>query len=363
MASSARSVEETRMTLGEHIEELRVYLIRALWGFGAIFALVIYYGKDIVAWLIKPLLHVQFLTGLPQEVIARNVTSGFAVYVKVCLVAALVLSTPWIIYQLWKFVESGLFPAERQVVTTLAPFSGIMVALGVLFMYYVMLPICLAFLIGFSAAYPDVQSHQPSALDLLINYVQEWSGDIESKAKNPSPQTHAATQPGTGAGTTAGSQPQDASRMLIPTFEDDPAKPMEGQIWYSQSRQALRFYIGGHAQTYQPAATSPMRPMIDVETYMDFVLLMTLGIVVAFQVPVLMVVIGGIGLVDPAQLAAGRKYCVFVCFVLGSVLTPADPVSMFVLALPLWALFELGLVLMRRAYSSHLASLEDDAGS
>ena len=63
--------------------------------------------------------------------------------------------------------------------------------------------------------------------------------------------------------------------------------------------------------------------------------------------PVFMLVLGWTGLIDPARIAKFRKYALFVCAVAGAMLTPADPVSMFILWLPLYTLFEFGLLLMR----------------
>jgi sec-independent protein translocase protein TatC len=77
---------------------------------------------------------------------------------------------------------------------------------------------------------------------------------------------------------------------------------------------------------------------------------LALGVVIAFQLPVVMLILGWSQLVSPYWLAQYRKYCVFACFALGAIFTPADPVSMLVLALPLWGLFELGVLLMKLTY-------------
>ena len=93
-----------------------------------------------------------------------------------------------------------------------------------------------------------------------------------------------------------------------------------------------------------------LSPMIEIGQYISFVTMLMVAIVVSFQLPVVMMIVGWTGLVDPAWLSKYRRYCIFVCFVLGALLTPADPISMFALALPLWGLFELGLLVMRAGY-------------
>ena len=72
-----------------------------------------------------------------------------------------------------------------------------------------------------------------------------------------------------------------------------------------------------------------------------------------------MMILGWTRLVEPSLLSKYRRYCIFVCFVIGALLTPADPISMFALALPLWGLFELGLIVMRLAYRKPTASPEN----
>jgi sec-independent protein translocase protein TatC len=73
--------------------------------------------------------------------------------------------------------------------------------------------------------------------------------------------------------------------------------------------------------------------------------------VLSFQLPLVMLVLGWTGVVPPSFVARYRRHCIFICFALGAVLTPStDVVSMMVMSLPLWGLFEFGLVLMRLNY-------------
>jgi sec-independent protein translocase protein TatC len=66
---------------------------------------------------------------------------------------------------------------------------------------------------------------------------------------------------------------------------------------------------------------------------------------------VLMLVLGWTGLIDPRGVSHYRKHYIFGAFVAAAVLTPTpDPFNMALLAIPLWLLFELGLIVMRIAY-------------
>lgn len=260
------SVDQTRMPLGNHLEELRRRLILGLLGVAAAAMVTMIFGIRIVEILCRPLLHAQQATGLEPRIYVTRITAPFMVYVKVSLIGGLILGSPWLIHQLWKFVSVGLYHGERRVVVLLAPFSAVMAILGILFMYYLMLPVCLQF---------------------FITFMQQYG-------KNP-----ATGQP-----------------TLVDIYELGP--------------------------------------------YISFVLLITLGIVVAFQLPVVMLVLSWSGAVDPAWLAKYRRHCIFACCFLGAALTPADPLSMVLLAIPLYALFELGLLLMRRAYRRLASSTDAD---
>lgn len=245
------------MPIGDHLEDLRRRLILGLAGALVPALVLMLFGREIVEFLCRPLLKLLADNGLPAQLHVTKVTTPFAIYLKVSLFGGLILGAPWLIYQLWRFVETGLYHSERKVVLILAPFSAVMVAAGLAFTYYLMLPVCLAFFIHFMQGYPH---------------------------------------------------------------------PIAG------------------------AEQSMLHPIFEVGQYIGFVALLTLGIVVAFQLPVGMMIVGWSGVVDPALLARYRRHCLFGCFVLGAALTPVDVISMLVLAVPLYGLFELGLIVMRAAY-------------
>jgi sec-independent protein translocase protein TatC len=112
----------------------------------------------------------------------------------------------------------------------------------------------------------------------------------------------------------------------------------------------LKVYLDGQTHAVQLASQSLIVPLIEISSYLSFVAFTSLGVVVAFQLPVVMQVLGWTGLIDPELLARYRRHCIFACFALGMVLTPPDVISMLLFSFPLWGLFELGLFVMRRAY-------------
>jgi sec-independent protein translocase protein TatC len=85
-----------------------------------------------------------------------------------------------------------------------------------------------------------------------------------------------------------------------------------------------------------------------LEENFTFVLKMLVGFGIAFQTPVVIFVLSLAGIVDPSTLGRWRRHVVVVCLIAGAVLTPTpDPLSMFLLAGPLWVLFELGVLVSR----------------
>lgn len=82
----------------------------------------------------------------------------------------------------------------------------------------------------------------------------------------------------------------------------------------------------------------------DIENYLDFVMSMCLAFGATFEVPVVVVILVRMGLVSVEKLKEVRPYVIVGAFVVAAIVTPPDIVSQFSLALPMWILFELGLL-------------------
>jgi len=81
--------------------------------------------------------------------------------------------------------------------------------------------------------------------------------------------------------------------------------------------------------------------MTDISRYLDFVLKIFIAFGVAFEVPIITFVLVKLGMTTSDQLAAKRPYVIVGAFVVGMLLTPPDIISQFLLAIPVWLLFEL----------------------
>ena len=85
----------------------------------------------------------------------------------------------------------------------------------------------------------------------------------------------------------------------------------------------------------------------DISEYLSFALTMFFAFGVAFEVPIATIVLVWTGLTTPQQLASKRPYIIVGAFVIGMLLTPPDVISQTMLALPMWILFELGVIFSR----------------
>jgi sec-independent protein translocase protein TatC len=83
--------------------------------------------------------------------------------------------------------------------------------------------------------------------------------------------------------------------------------------------------------------------MTDINSYLDFVLKLFFAFGVAFEIPIVAVLLISTGITTPDNLARKRPYIIVGCFFLGMLLTPPDIISQSLLALPRWLLFELGV--------------------
>jgi sec-independent protein translocase protein TatC len=155
----------TTMSLGDHLEELRMRLIYALAGVVLALVACLFFGRHIISFIKGPYVRVvgKYIQSRtvdpnedqsPQVVVTNDIrlqtlapAQGITSYVIISLVAGLIISSPWVFYHLWMFIAAGLYPHERRYVHVAAPFSAILFVAGALFFMFVVAEISLAFLI------------------------------------------------------------------------------------------------------------------------------------------------------------------------------------------------------------------------
>ena len=100
-------------------------------------------------------------------------------------------------------------------------------------------------------------------------------------------------------------------------------------------------------QFFTGIALEGVTMMTDITKYLDFVLKMFFAFGVAFEVPIATILVISMGLTNADKLAEKRPYIIVVAFIVGMLLTPPDVVSQMLLAIPMWILFEFGLIFSR----------------
>jgi sec-independent protein translocase protein TatC len=137
-------------TLVEHLDEFRSRLIIALFAIIPIFLLTFTFHERIMEWLTGPL-------DDDKKLVTLGVTEPFTTSVKVSMIAALALALPIILWQAWAFLAPAVQPHFERVVLVFVIFASVLFVIGVLFMYYVVLPRALGFLTSYDAELYDIQ--------------------------------------------------------------------------------------------------------------------------------------------------------------------------------------------------------------
>jgi sec-independent protein translocase protein TatC len=132
-----------QMSFLDHLEELRRRILNSLIAVGIAFAACWYFADEIFE------VFYNLIVSTGAELNQSEVTEAFTIELKMALMAAIFLSSPFIIAQIWLFISPGLYRRERRYALPFIFSASILFVLGGLFGYYVALPVGLKFLIDF----------------------------------------------------------------------------------------------------------------------------------------------------------------------------------------------------------------------
>jgi sec-independent protein translocase protein TatC len=139
-----------RMSFLEHLEELRKRIIRALMGFGVAFLLCIIFCDPLWDFVRAPAVDALTKIGVkPPVLIINEPMEGFSIiWVKVPLVFAIFVASPWVLYQIWAFISPGLYQKEKRLAVPFVVSTAGLFILGGVFAYFIAFRYGLAFLLG-----------------------------------------------------------------------------------------------------------------------------------------------------------------------------------------------------------------------
>lgn len=155
----------------EHLSELRTRLVRCLIAVGVGFAGCYAFAERLLGILLKPLTDV-----LPKGsmLIATSLPEKFFTVMKLALVCGLFVASPYIFYQLWKFVTPGLYKKERRLILPVALATAVCFVGGALFGYFVVFPFGFKFFVDYASDYitimPTISAYFSLAVTLLFAF-------------------------------------------------------------------------------------------------------------------------------------------------------------------------------------------------
>ena len=122
--------------LFEHLAELRSRIIYAMLGVMLVMCLTWKYALEIQGWFSAPITRVLHANGGKGTLISTDPTAFFTLQFQSSLLAALLLAAPWVLFQVWRFIEPALTNSERRYTLVLVPFSSILFFLGAALGYF-----------------------------------------------------------------------------------------------------------------------------------------------------------------------------------------------------------------------------------
>ncbi len=268
--------EEKEMSFLDHLEELRWHLIRALIAVMVI-SIVVFMAKDFVwdtvifgpaqsnfiTWRmlckVGDLINSKALCidDIPFMIQSRKMTGQFTMHITSSFVIGIIVSFPYVFWEIWRFISPGLYSQERQLSRGAVFFVTLLFMMGVSFGYFVMAPL---------------------AVNFLANY------QVSSLVQNE----------------------------------------------------------------------------FDITSYVSTISMLVLGSGILFQLPIVVYFLTKVGLVNPQLMRAYRKHAIVVILILGALLTPPDPLSQVLIAIPLFGLYQFSIFISGRVIKRQARELKEE---
>lgn len=235
MTSSQEEMDQKNQSLVDHLGELRTRIVQSLYGLLVTSSLAYWQSEKIFDFIRKPVQ--PYLVN--QGLVYTGPLDKFMAHLKLGIICGVILSCPFWLYQLWKFIAPGLYQKEKKYMFGFISVGSTLFLAGCAFSYYLVLPMAFHFLFTFG-------------------------GDTD-------------------------------------------------------------------------------KPMITIESYLSFFSQMCLMFGVSFELPLILIILGMMGLISQAFLKEKRRYAIMILALVSGLITPPDIMSMLMMLAPMIGLYEIGV--------------------
>jgi sec-independent protein translocase protein TatC len=167
---------DVKMTIWEHIEELRKRIIKAAVGVIGMTVAAWYFRVPLLAWLVTPYQHT-WMTRFNKPLVLQTLApaDAFLGYLELSLTAGIVGAAPLIFYQLWAFISPGLYTKERRLIVPFVLSSSTLFLSGIAFAYYVAFPFTFAYFMSLlGSVRQGVELTQIVTLEFFLDFTTRF---------------------------------------------------------------------------------------------------------------------------------------------------------------------------------------------
>ncbi|WDP92096.1 MAG: twin-arginine translocase subunit TatC [Desulfobacter sp.] len=173
MSEEIRSEQEEKSPFTEHLGELRDRLVRSFIAVGVGFVCAYFFKEKLFEILTAPLVQAMSESG-NAKLIFTGLPEAFFTYLKVSLLAGIVVATPMLFYEFWMFVSPGLYRDEKKYIVPIVILSILFFVTGSSFGYFVVFPYGFQFFLGFATetihAMPSMKEYLSFASKMLLAF-------------------------------------------------------------------------------------------------------------------------------------------------------------------------------------------------
>jgi sec-independent protein translocase protein TatC len=397
MTAVPKGPDDFKMSLFEHLAELRTRLIRVVIAVVVLGAASLTFAREIYGFLMRPV-----LVALPEQSAQLVYTSAIEelnVLMKIGLYAGVFLSTPILLWQIWGFVSPGLYDNEKKMAGPFIIFGTLAFFAGAAFCYTLLLPQMFEFLLNREDVAVITQRVETGKLreQEALRYLS--LGDLEHAGALARSAVNDLSAAGSGKTTDDGlglsllnkrhvdvtQRLQGLGRLVDATRVGfgDAARPVLSQVMAKRLEAIAAFgrqeyataqtladegaaqlaavmseRTGDFADLWRLERTLSVgsatlesmnwtKPMLSMSEQLSLVLVLELCFGLIFELPLVMMVLGMVGLVSSAFLFKYQRHALVVCLIAAAILTPTgDAVNLALMAGPMLLCYELGVVLV-----------------